>query len=542
MDIRGALGVCVACLCFTLAVEAQTSAPHQPEDQTSQTVMDLVDRAARFLSGRKLDTVSIDFTHNPSWREPNTKLFLIDDRNRIWCIRDEYTLIWKVLKQKATLQGGDIPFAMRRLGTKGGWISFLWNEEFVRVYVKNVRRANRLFTVGAFLFAEGPSQQVKELVFTARNLLKRAGLATAVEQINSPTGQFLKGSYSVALYDSEGVCLANSYNLACVGSRAQDRLDDEGQGAFGKYLRVTESASYGWVKSMYVGHLERMFVARFRDPKGPPHKFYIITSGYYPEVNDAFVVSMANKAVEIIKREGAQKAFDMFSPVTGSNPYYMARLFVVVYDEKGVIRAHSRFPSVVGMNAYFRKDQAGYFITQNILNTVLSKGEGWIFNYITNAAELIYGQRIDLPEGTFVATIQGYTPLDKEHISASIVEWLCSRLSVEPPLRMFKALNQGAAVWNQGFKGTGQANVYSDLFTEIYDEQGFCVTAGSQVHKMWKKMDSGFSHSLATLIKSRKLEGWFKDRDGALTRKYYVKRCLNEPSQSYSIFVGYVWP
>ncbi len=542
MNIRKVAILWLASLYLPIACQPEKVATRRDGPENEEAVINLVEEGVQFLQTHTVDEVCVDFTYNPRWREPDTKLFLIDERNRIWCIRDEPNLIWKILEHKATLLLGNIPYAMRERGVQGGWLSFLWNEQLVRVYVKNVTKGRRTFTMGAFLFSEGPRQQVKELVFTARNLLKQVGLNTAIERISSPTGQFLRGSFSVALYDYDGICLANSYNLTCVGSRAQDRIDDSGKQAFEKYVHVTKSAPYGWVDSVYNGIRERMFVARFTYPNAPAHRFYILTSGYYPQVNDEFVVSMTHEAKAVMEREGAEKAFAIFSPVTGHNPFYKARLYLVVYDEKGVIKAHSRFPSLVGVNAYYQKGQAGYFLTQRILNAVSKKDQGWAFIYIRNAAELVYVQRVTLPEGTFIVTIQGYSPLDKEHTSAAIVEWLCGRLTVEQPLLLFHSLNRGAAVWNLGFKGTGQANIYSDLFIEIYDKHDFCVSAGAQVHKMWKKMDDGFKHSLSKLKRASKPEGWFYDKVGGLTRRYYIKNCVLSSGDSYSIFVGYVWP
>lgn len=508
--------------------------------QQSKEVEELVQRAACFLEQERIDRVCFEFAHNPEWRHPSTKLFLIDEQDAIWFILDEDLLTWEQLRKRVTLEGPLLPVEMRVQGRGGGWLSFLWNQGLVRTYVKNVDKCGRLYTVGAFLFAEDPFLQVQEQVFVADRFLNHHGLQATIGQLNAPAGQFLRGSYSVALYDDTGVCLADSYDISMVGSSARDWKDDRQRSLFAGFLACTEKTGIGWTDHTVDGLLQRIFVSRVKEPLSKDQKFYFLASGYFPQVNDAFVINMVKKAREEMEREGSVQAFKNFAK--HHKRFYKARLSLVIYDEQGIVKAESKYPSVIGVNAYNRKDQAGYLVTQDILETILSQGSGWVFQYILNAAELIYGERVILPEGTFVVTVQGYTPLTKKNASAAIVEWLCRRLTMQPAVSIFKALNNGAAIWNRGFKGSGQGNIYSDLFVEIYDAQGFCLTAGSHVVKMWTKMDSSFKRNIKQLLHRKQKGDWFVDRMGFLTRFYYARVLHKSPSEIYYLFCGYKTP
>ncbi len=85
---------------------------------------------------------------------------------------------------------------------------------------------------------------------------------------------------------------------------------------------------------------------------------------------------MVHKAVEYLKKEGKEKAFQVFSDPKG--PFTYRDLYVFVLDLNGVMRAHGARPDFVGKNQMDRKDPTGKFITRDTIDLAKAKGSGWI--------------------------------------------------------------------------------------------------------------------------------------------------------------------
>lgn len=93
--------------------------------------------------------------------------------------------------------------------------------------------------------------------------------------------------------------------------------------------------------------------------------------------------ALANKAAALVASEGA-KAFPTITNPSGG--FVQGDLYVVVVDQKGVIRANGMLPKLVGVNMWNAKDPDGDLITQKIIKKADSDGTGWVMIKFTNPA------------------------------------------------------------------------------------------------------------------------------------------------------------
>lgn len=509
----------------------------RPMDDKWQAAEQFVEEAANFFARNSAHTACTDFTHNPQWRFPSSRLVVIDEKGLIWFLMDKPVHLWTPLADLKTERNVPLTHDMRLQGQKGGWVAFIWDQALVRAYVKNVHKADQLFTIGLLVFSENPRDQIQEQVLAAYSYLRDHGIKRTAEEINNPNGRFLHGSLSVALYDQDGICLADSFDWTHINQRSTNWLDDSGQSVFSQFVAAAQHSpsGNGWVKYTFQGMIEHAFVKYV--PHRNPKKFYILASGYYPAVDEKFVVNFAQQASDYIKQYGIHKALADFAEQRTT--FYKARLALVIYDEKGIVKAQTRFPSLIGVNAYNLRDQAGYPITQLILKKGLEEGHGSVFQYVANAAEPVYCQKLVVPEGVFVITVQGFTPLHKMTLAAGIAEWLSYRLANQPARIIMNALNQGDVVGNIGFRASGARRVYTDFVIEIYDGQGFCLSAGSNYYLIWQAIDRGMKLSVEKMKRAGASSGSFHDVHQGIGRDYYLKECVKSAREKYYIFVGY---
>lgn len=89
---------------------------------------------------------------------------------------------------------------------------------------------------------------------------------------------------------------------------------------------------------------------------------------------------MVREAVDLLKTQGPQRAYDMFTNRPGST-FKDRDLYIVVYDFNGNCQAQGADPKLVGKNLMGLTDAEGKRITQGEIEVVKAKGAGWFGPY-----------------------------------------------------------------------------------------------------------------------------------------------------------------
>ena len=108
---------------------------------------------------------------------------------------------------------------------------------------------------------------------------------------------------------------------------------------------------------------------------------------------------MVHKAVELVKKDGKDKAFAVFDDPKG--PFTFHDLYIFVIDFKGTVLAHGTKPELIGKNDWDRKDKTGKFFTREMIEIAKTKGNGWEEYEFDNPAtgkletKVAYVERVD---------------------------------------------------------------------------------------------------------------------------------------------------
>ena len=99
---------------------------------------------------------------------------------------------------------------------------------------------------------------------------------------------------------------------------------------------------------------------------------------------------MVHQAVALLKKEGKEKAFAVFSDPKG--PFTYRDLYVMVYDLNGVCVAHGAKKERIGKNLLEEKDVDGKQFVKERIAIAKQHGKGWqeykFMNPVTKKVEL----------------------------------------------------------------------------------------------------------------------------------------------------------
>jgi signal transduction histidine kinase len=85
--------------------------------------------------------------------------------------------------------------------------------------------------------------------------------------------------------------------------------------------------------------------------------------------------AFVEKALDYIQANGTQKAYKEFN--TRGSQFFDGELYIFVYDLDGNVLAHGGIPALIGRNSLDAKTVDGKLKTQDYIQIIKTKGEGW---------------------------------------------------------------------------------------------------------------------------------------------------------------------
>lgn len=86
--------------------------------------------------------------------------------------------------------------------------------------------------------------------------------------------------------------------------------------------------------------------------------------------------AMVEKAIAYAKANGAEKAYTEFN--TPGSQFFDGELYVFAYDLEGTNLALGSNPKMTGKNLLEMKSADGKYYLKEMIETIKSKGEGWV--------------------------------------------------------------------------------------------------------------------------------------------------------------------
>lgn len=102
---------------------------------------------------------------------------------------------------------------------------------------------------------------------------------------------------------------------------------------------------------------------------------FAVTNAQGKRGTPAQAEAMVKKAVDFIKANGKEKAFEAFNDAKGK--FVDGDLYVMVYDMTGKCVAHGANPKMIGKDLIDMKDADGKLFVKERVEMAKTKGKGW---------------------------------------------------------------------------------------------------------------------------------------------------------------------
>jgi len=124
-------------------------------------------------------------------------------------------------------------------------------------------------------------------------------------------------------------------------------------------------------------------------------------------VTEKEVVDFVNKGVQLLKSEGLSAINKIADP---SGDFYIPSksLYVFVYDQNCIIRAHPFKPTLVGRSYKGKPDVRGKKFRDEIVEKAIAKGSGWtVYSYVKPNTpgifkKKVYGKHVAVGNNHFI--------------------------------------------------------------------------------------------------------------------------------------------
>ena len=289
------------------------------------------------------------FTHDKRFVKGELYLLVIDiskhDQGIIVAEGQEKSLIWQDLYNLRDTYGTYIVRAIiDKAKQGGGWVTYQWRNATKDSYVKQVKKGNKTYVIGAGYYPHSKPDAVVNLVKSAVSLFNQVKAAghpkdEAFSTISYPLGRFVYGDLYLYALDFNGTVYAHGDLPGLIGVNDWNYKDATGKYVNQEIISKLKNSEFGsgiWMDYMSKNAPKRAYAEKVVDSQG---KLFFIACGYYPTADRAQVIELVKKGYVYMKGNGRSAATKAFSDKR-SNTFRYGDLYLFVYDLKGLTIAH----------------------------------------------------------------------------------------------------------------------------------------------------------------------------------------------------------
>ncbi len=445
-----------------------------------QAVMELIDLAETSLKKNPIDQVFSAFSHDNKFVKGELHLFAFDNKGVCLAHGRQNELIWQNLYNLKDTYGTYIVREMlekARLG--GGWVTYQWRYATKVSYVKQVRKGDKVYTIGCGYYPHSKEDAVVNLVKGAVSLFNEIikhgrPKDEAFSTFSYTMGRFTLGDLYLYALDFHGLQLAHGELPGVVGTSGWTYRDSSGKLVNQEIIAQLKNGDLNtgiWIDYISKNAPKRSYAEKVVDHEG---NYYFIACGYYPDANRNEAVSLVRRAYRYMKTNGKSIAARAFTE-RDNNEFRYGDLYIVVYDLKGTCVAHGGNGTLVGKNLLGEQDSTGYPYVREIIKKAQAGG-GWVDYKEKNSFKSTYVEFINMGTDKFVISC-GLYPITKREtmtlIAKSGADYLRTH-TAEEALREFVAKD---GKFTRG-----------DLDLFVYDTSGICLAYSDNYDLIWRNL------------------------------------------------------
>ena len=430
----------------------------------------LVLNAVKHFMKHPVQVACNDFVHNSVWRKGELFVFVFKESGTCLAYGDDHNLIWQNIKHVKGMAGDPLIKDMLAVGRKGGRLSFLWNNGYKTVYIQNVIKDGQKYVLGCGFFPESDEFTTKQLVKTAVAYFYQNGRDATFALISNPNGPSVKGDIYMFAYNFDGIAVAHGQNAALVGQNLIDLQDSRGTPLIRDLIDIAKAKGKGWTEYYWRNEFKRSYVEKVVDPK--TQTAYLISAGYYPNINLDTVKTYVHRAIRFLKANGAKLAFAEFSNLVGE--FAQGGLGIFVFDEEGKCLANGENPGFVGQNLLKIRSADGRYFVKDMIKLAKAHGSALVSFMTRNTNAVAFVELVETPDGKFIIGAE-FFPSSKTASTQTLVNRAVDLVEETEPDIAFGILSERGSDYIRG-----------DLSVFVYDQDGTRLVNGIHKAQIWK--------------------------------------------------------
>ena len=441
-------------------------------------VRELVNSGAMALENSSLSSVCDAFSHTKEFVKGELYLFLYDDKGVCLAHGQQSDLIWQ---NQYNVKGPYGRYIVRDLIKKakdgGGWVSYEWRGATKYAYIKPVIKDGKFYVLGSGYYRHDKEDTVVNLVQSAAQhftsgITNGRAPTELFGELSYPIGPFIRGDLYLYAIDHKGVIRAHARYPNRIGLNAWSATDERGMLVTQKLIEAVNKESDGaWIEYTTHKAFKRVYGYQVQDANKMQ---YYIAAGYYPEESQGRVRDLVHHGVSYVSSNGIDAASEAFT-APRNDTFREGRMYLAMYDAKGLCLAHGGNPELVGRSYYAVRDEDGREYVRDLLNAAASGG-GWVTAKLNGVFKLFYAERANLGISE-VTVVSGFYPASKRETM---------KLMVKTAVKVFieRSRDQALAAF---VKKNGQF-IRGDLQLFVFGTDGTCYTYGDRHALIWRNL------------------------------------------------------
>ena len=453
-------------------------------EEKRKQVIKLVEEGKAWLEKNPEDKAMSDFSQGKRFVRGEIYLFVIDasksKQGVVLAHGQDSSLIWQDLYNYQDNFGIYFIRDLIDVAQKGGgWLTYQWRNATKVTYVKQVKKNDKTYIIGAGYYPHSKEDAVVSLVKSAVSLFNRLISAghpndEAFSNFSYPLGRFVRGDLYLYALDFKGVHFAHGELPGLIGTNGMEYRDAAGKFVNKEIISKLRDKEFGtgiWVEYISRNAEKKAYAEKVQDKEG---NLYFIAAGYYPTANREQVVNLVKKGYQYMKANGKTQAAKAFSEKRNMN-FRFGDLNLFVYDMKGLCIANGRDPEFVGENQINLKDENGVYFVKEMIKKA-EAGGGWIDFKMRNSFESAYVEKIDLGIDQYVIG-SAFFPSTKFETMTLIAKSGADYLDDHDASEAFRDFIQKDGAFIRG-----------DLEIFVFDSAGICLVYGSDYDLIWRNL------------------------------------------------------
>lgn len=453
-------------------------------DAKKQAAIKLVEKGASFIMSNPDDKAFSALSHDKRFVDGELYLFAFDSSKKSAgiCLAhgQQKDLIWQNLINLKDTYGTYIVQSMiEKARQGGGWVTYQWRGATKESYVKEVRKGDKIFTIGAGFYPHSKVDAVVNMVKAAVALFNQTIAQgrpddEAFSTFSYPLGRFVFGDLYLYALDFNGTQVAHGELPGIIGTNALNYKDANGKLVNQEIIKKLKEVDVGtgiWIDYFSRNAPKKAYAEKVVDRQG---KSYFIACGYYPTADRNQAVSLVKKGYQYMKANGKSQGARAFNDKK-ANQFRYGDLYLVVYTLKGDVVANGGNPAFVGINQYNDKDEDGLYYVREIIKKA-EVGGGWVDFKLKNSFQSMYVEKIDLGVETLVIGC-GLYPISKYETMTLLAKSGASYLKSHDSTACFNEFSRKDSQFIRG-----------DLELFVFDTAGICFVYGDDYDLIWRNL------------------------------------------------------